>query len=412
MSIPAHSDFTLQNLPFGIFTARGFTKRVGVAIGDQIVDLDALQQNGLLDHPALPQGIFRNEVLNPYMAMGRSVWSYVRHRLTELLSQGNSEMSSISGDFLLAQADATMHMPVRVGDYTDFYSSKEHATNVGIMFRGKENALMPNWTHMPVAYHGRSSSIEVSGTPVRRPWGQLLPAGEETPTVGPSKLLDMEVEMAFLVGKENALGQPVPVKEAEEHIFGMLLFNDWSARDIQKWEYVPLGPFLGKNFASTVSPWVVPMDALKPFRVASPVHEREPLPYLQGNDNRSYDIHIEAFLAPKDGEEVRICQTNHKYLYWTLEQQLAHHTLNGCNLKIGDMCASGTISGPTQDSFGSLMELTWKGENPITLADGSQRKFLQDGDRLVLRAYAEKDGVRVGFGEVSSEILPALDLSF
>ena len=288
------------------------------------------------------------------------------------------------------QSEITMHMPVQVGDYTDFYSSLEHATNVGIMFRGKDNALMPNWKHIPVGYHGRASSIVVSGTPIHRPKGQMLPQGAEKPVFGASRLLDIELEMAFIVGKSNELGTSVPVTEAEDHIFGMVIFNDWSARDIQKWEYVPLGPFLGKSFASSVSPWVVTMDALQPFKVKSPEQDVEVLPYLKGHEKGSYDIQLEAWLTPEGGSANKICSSNHKYLYWTMAQQLAHHTINGCNLRVGDMCASGTISGPTPDSYGSMLELSWRGENPIQLSDGTSRKFLQDHDTMTLKAYAEK----------------------
>lgn len=409
LEIPEDSDFSIYNLPYGIFSVNGGKKKAGIAIGEYIIDLNRLQDYSLLEHSMLDREIFLSDSLNPFIASGKSVWTYVRERVTELLTDSNSPLIKMQTEVLIPQSEVKMHLPVQIGNYTDFYSSLEHAINVGIMFRGKENALMPNWKHMPIAYHGRASSIIPSGIPIHRPRGQMMPPDAESPVFAASKLLDIELEMAFVVGKENELGNSVAVKEAEDHIFGMVIFNDWSARDIQKWEYVPLGPFLGKNFASSVSPWIVTMDALQPFKVESPKQDVEIVPYLKGNKDASYDIQLEAWLMPEGGENTLITKSNHKYLYWTMEQQLAHHTINGCNMRIGDLCASGTISGKTPDSYGSLLELTWRGEKPITLADGTQRKFLEDYDQVTLKAYAEKGGKRVGFGQVQTKILPAKD---
>jgi fumarylacetoacetase len=403
IDIPSNSDFTINNLPFGIFSTKGGNKKAGVAIADQIIDLAALQKSGALDALKLPVGIFEKEMLNDFISLGRPVWRALRAKLQELISADNSDLEKC----LVSQKDATMHMPVRVGDYTDFYSSMEHATNVGIMFRGKDNALMPNWKHIPVGYHGRSSSIIVSGEPFHRPKGQVVPKDSETPVFSESKLLDIELEMAFIAGKSTKLGESVSTTNAEEHIFGMVLFNDWSARDIQKWEYVPLGPFLGKSFASSISPWIVTLDALEAFKVDAPKQDPEVLPYLKYEGKKAYDIKLEVFLKPEGGEEQLISASNHKYLYWTIVQQLAHQTINGCNINVGDLYGSGTISGPTKDSYGSLLELTWRGENPIKLKDGSERKFLQDFDTITIRGFCEKEGNRIGFGEVTTQILPA-----
>ena len=300
-----------------------------------------------------------------------------------------------------------MLLPVKIGDYTDFYSSIEHATNVGKMFRDPENALLPNWRHLPVGYHGRASSIVVSDTPIHRPKGQFKDANMEKPAFGPSRSMDFELELAFITGKSTQLGESIATQEAEDYIFGMVLFNDWSARDIQAWEYVPLGPFLGKNFGSSISAWVVPLEALEPFRLAGPVQEPEVLPYLFCSKAHNFDIQLEVWLKPDGKEASKICTSNFKYMYWNMAQQLAHHTVNGCNVNIGDVMASGTISGPTEDSFGSLLELSWKGTRPLTLATGESRTFIQDNDTVVMRGYSEEDGIRVGFGEVRGKLLPA-----
>ncbi|ANQ50509.1 fumarylacetoacetase [Flammeovirga sp. MY04] len=401
VDVPEGSDFPIQNLPYGIFSTNDQPqKRVGVAIGHQILDLEkAAKHLSIAD-----KSVFSSEVLNDFMALGKEVHQSVRTELFDLLSEGNT---TIDASYLVNQSDATLYIPIQIGDYTDFYSSEEHATNVGIMFRGKDNALMPNWKHIPVGYHGRASSIVVSGTDLHRPKGQKMPPNADAPVYGPSSRMDIELEMAFVVGKSTALGDTVEAEEAEDYIFGMMLFNDWSARDIQKWEYVPLGPFLGKNFGSTVSPWVVTMEALAPFRVAGPEQSPTPLPYLQTSGPRAFDIQLEVSLQPEGLAPQVICNSNFKYLYWSMSQQLAHQTVNGCNLNVGDMCASGTISGPTKDSFGSLLELTWNGTEPITLSDGSQRTFLEDNDTIIMKGWCEKDGLRIGFGEATGKILPS-----
>jgi fumarylacetoacetase len=407
LPISPDSDFSIHNLPFGIFSTEGTLPRTGVAIGDQVIDLFRLSEHGFFEGLVNDPSVFTRPSLNALIGLGKSVTSELRHRLQSALCEESSKLSTFRSEILVPQAEAIMHLPVEVGDYTDFYSSIEHATNVGKMFRDPENALLPNWRHIPVGYHGRASSIVVSGTPLHRPKGQVLPKGERQPVYQPSARLDFELEMAFIIGKENPLGEPVSTAEAEDYIFGMVLFNDWSARDIQKWEYVPLGPFLGKNFGSSVSPWVVTMDALEPFRVAGPEQEPEVLPYLQYQGAKNYDIALQVGLQPDGGEETVICHSNYKYMYWNMAQQLAHHTVNGCNLRIGDMLASGTISGKSEDSYGSMLELSWAGSKTIALKGGGTRKFIQDGDTVIMRGHAEKDGKRVGFGEVSGKVLPA-----
>lgn len=411
VNVPENSDFPIQNIPFGIFTNKDKSPRACSRIGDFVIDLAALAEFGFFDTLGFDTSTLSSAVLNDFIALGKPVTNAVRERVGELLSKDNKELSEHAKAVevcLIPIAEATMLLPVQIGDYTDFYASKEHATNVGTMFRDPKNALLPNWLHLPVGYHGRSSSVIVSGTSIRRPKGQMIPNGEELPVYGPCRLLDFELEMAFIVGKPNALGEPVDIKDAAEHIFGMVLFNDWSARDIQKWEYVPLGPFLGKNFASSISPWIVTMEALAPFRCESPTQEPTPLPYLRGLKDASYDIHLAAAIQTKDGAEKVVTNSNFKYMYWTMEQQLAHHTVNGCNMQVGDMCGSGTISGPTPDSYGSMLEISWRGTKPVDMPDGTQRKFINDGDTVKMYGYCEKDGVRIGFGEVSTEVLPAI----
>jgi len=415
VDVPPHNDFPIQNLPFGLFrshtSAVQSSARVGVAIGHYVLDLQALQELDYFhDLPLRDASVFSRPVLNDFIALGRPVWQAVRWRLSELLRSDNPALRDQfdhRGQVLKYQSEVEMLMPLQVGDYTDFYSSIEHATNVGKMFRDPANALLPNWRHLPVGYHGRSSSIVVSGTPVRRPRGQRKPADAENPLFGPTQQLDFEMETAFVIGQNTNLGASIPIHEAEAHIFGMLLFNDWSARDIQSWEYVPLGPFLGKNFASSISPWVVTLDALEPFRVAGPAQEPPVLPYLQTEGPHHFDIHLEVLIKPDKGTEKRVCRSNFRHLYWSMNQQLAHHTVNGCNVRVGDLCASGTISGTTPDSFGSLLELSWKGTQSIPMDDGSERQFLQDHDTVIMRGYAEKNGLRIGFGEVKGKILPA-----
>jgi fumarylacetoacetase len=404
------SHFPIQNLPFGIFsTADDPMPRTGVAIGEHILDIRLIEHAGLLILPELRgMPLFGGSTLNPFMAAGPKAWRTVRARISNLLTASNDELRSaeILGHALVLQRHARMYVPADIGDYTDFYSSREHATNVGTMFRGAENALMPNWLHLPVGYHGRSSSIVIDGTPVVRPAGQVKP-DDGPPEHAPSAQLDIELEMGFLVGPGNPLGTPIPVDRAEEHIFGLVLVNDWSARDIQKWEYVPLGPFLGKNFATTVSPWVVVLDALAPFRVQGPVQDPEPLPYLRSIGRRGFDIELEVLLRP-DGTATydNIIQSNARFLYWDIRQQLAHHTVNGCNTRSGDLMASGTISGPTPESFGSLLERTWRGTNPLRLSNGAERRFLEDGDSVILTGAARGPHYNVGFGQAEGTVAP------
>lgn len=413
IDIPPHSDFPIQNLPFGVFETDERGTRVGVAIGEYVLDLYAVAQYGFFDDLGLGAAqpkVFRRRTLNAFIRLGQPVWQAVRQRVSELLRHDNPSLRNneeAMRNCLLRQREVRMLRPIKPHNYTDFYSSIEHATNVGTMFRDPANALLPNWRHIPIGYHGRTSSIVVSGTPIRRPNGQRKAPDAVAPTFGPSQQLDFELEVAFVVGEGTTMGETVPVAEAEDHIFGLLLFNDWSARDIQSWEYVPLGPFLGKNFGSSVSPWVVTMDALEPFRVSGPEQEPQPLPYLQLDGDHNFDIQLEVLLQPKDGPEAVICHSNFRYMYWNMAQQLAHHASNGCPIEVGDLYASGTISGPTPDSYGSMLELSWRGTKPLHLPNGSERKFLQDGDTVIMRGYAEKDGLRIGFGEVRGTVLPA-----
>jgi fumarylacetoacetase len=409
IEVAKESDFPIQNLPFGIFKTRYLTAVAGVAIGNYVVDLVYLHEHGFLDGLGLPSGIFNQRYLNDFFALGRKHCGEVRARISELLQSDNSELQANKPAreiAMIKSEEVQMLMPVRVGNYSDFYSSEEHATNVGSMFRDPKNALLPNWKHMPVAYHGRASSIVVSGTPIRRPKGQIKDAGSDVPHYGPTNRLDLEVEMAFITCRENKLGQPVTVVEAEDYIIGFVLFNDWSARDIQQWEYVPLGPFLGKNFASSISPWVVTMDALEPFRVDGPEQLPHVLPYLATDGPNNFDVTLEALIQTDNEKPTTICRTNFKYMYWNVLQQLAHHTVNGCNLQVGDMYASGTISGPSPGSYGSLLELSWNGQRPLHIGK-EERTFLHDGDTVILRGFALKDNVRIGFGECSGKVLPA-----
>ena len=410
LDIPENSDFPIHNLPFGVFMAKDDHISIGTRIGDYAIDLGALHQLGYFEGIILPEDVFLQDTLNDFITLGKPTCRQVRNRIAEIFDvnnptlQGNVEQRDI---ILFAVEEVQMLMPVFIQDYTDFYSSREHAFNVGTMFRGADNALMPNWLHLPVGYHGRSSSIIVSGENIRRPMGQSKPADADAPVFGPSKLLDFELEMAFITTDGKALGDRITTEEAEDYLFGMVVFNDWSARDLQAWEYVPLGPFLGKNFASSMSAWVVTFDALEPYRVEKPKQDPEPLPYLQCANNTSYDIKLEVYIQPEGGEESLVCESNHKYLYWTMVQQLAHHTVNGCNINAGDLMASGTISGPTPKNYGSMLELSWRGAKSITLSDGSERKFIQDGDTVIMRAFCDNGGKRMGFGEVRSKVLPA-----
>ena len=411
IEVDAQSDFPIQNLPFGIFETDKRRPRAGVAIGNFIVDLVRLHREGFL--PMLDDQVakcFRQSTLNDFIGLGKQITCMVRERVGDLLDSQNSELRDDEvrrKSILVPMEEARMLTPVKIGDYTDFYSSKEHATNVGSMFRDPEHALLPNWTHLPVAYHGRASSIVPSGVPIRRPQGQVMPPGATSPEFAPTACLDFELEVAFITGQATELGEAVSVQDAEAHIFGFVLFNDWSARDIQKWEYVPLGPFLGKSFGSSISPWVVTIEALEPFRTKGP--EQLPvLPYLKSEGNKNYDLYLEVGIVTPNGDYNLVCESNLKYLYWNVCQQLAHQTINGCNINVGDLYASGTISGPTPRSWGSMLELTWNGTKPIQLKDGSERKYLQDGDTVVMKGFGVKNGYRIGFGELRTFILPAL----
>lgn len=404
INIPVHSDFSIHNLPFGIFSTKGSAPRVGVAIGEHVLDLKAVVDLGFLN---ISPEVVAQPSLNAFIALGKQTTKTVRQVLQQWLQQEDSLLYAHPNLFYL-QKEVKMHLPVEVGDYTDFYSSIEHATNVGSMFRDPNNALLPNWKHLPVGYHGRASSIILSGTDIYRPKGQLLPEGAAQPVFQPTAKLDFELEMAFIVGKENPLGTTISTAQAEEYIFGMVLFNDWSARDLQKWEYVPLGPFLAKSFASSISPWVVPLEALEPFRVNGPKQVPAVLPYLQFEGKKNYAIELTVDLQTPDGITHPLVQSNYRYMYWNMVQQLAHHSSNGCNIRVGDMMASGTISGKTKNSFGSLLELSWGGKRPLKLKNGMERCFLEDGDRISMHAFAEKEGKRIGFGEVTTKIYPAL----
>ena len=408
VDIEPNSDFPIQNLPFGAFSHKD-NSRCGVALGKYIIDLNELQKAGLLEN--LPEGIFNKETLNDFVALGKETTRNVRNRIAELFDVINQELqknNALLVRVLILQSEVTMLMPVKIGDYTDFYSSREHATNVGTMFRDPNNALFPNWLHLPVGYHGRASSIITSGQEIYRPKGQQRPNPEEPPVYGPCRLLDFELEMGFITHQGKDMGDTISIDEAEDYIFGMVVFNDWSARDIQKWEYIPLGPFLAKNFASCISPWIVTLDALEPYRCESPEQVHEPLPYLKPKSNKaSFDINLEAIIKPENKTESRVSLSNFKYMYWSMAQQLAHHTVNGCNVNVGDMMASGTISGPTKDSYGSMLELSWQGKNPVLLNDGEERKFIKDYDTVIMRAHCDNGEVRIGFGEVSTKVLPA-----
>ncbi|TLP80202.1 fumarylacetoacetase [Maribacter sp. ACAM166] len=404
VSVPKDSDFSIYNLPYGIFSLDENTLKVGMAIGKQIVDLSAVADLGLLEVNSF---YFRQSTLNEFIGLGKELTNKVRLDVQRLLVLENSPLKN-HPEVFIAQREVRMHLPVRIGDYTDFYSSIEHATNVGKMYRDPENALLSNWRHIPVGYHGRASSVVVSGTSIHRPMGQVKQKDASEPTFKASESLDFELEMGFVIGKNTKLGERISTKNAGEHIFGLVLFNDWSARDIQKWEYVPLGPFLGKSFGSSMSPWIVTIEALEPFKVSGPSQQPEVLSYLKCDGNQNYDIQLEVGMAPKDSNETVISTSNFKYMYWNMIQQLAHHTVNGCNVNVGDVMASGTISGKDEKSYGSLLEISWGGKKPFEMKDGSTRTFIEDYDTITMRGFAEKKGVRVGFGEVSGTILPSV----
>ena len=412
LDVPRDSHFPIQNLPFGVFQPKQAKPRVGVAIGDLIVDLSVLEELGHFRSAEFrDRNVFSGDSLNAFLALGRPAWRKAREIVQHLLSNETPTLrddAELRARVFHAQKDVLMKLPVRIGNYTDFYSSYHHAHNVGTMLRGPENALMPNWKWLPVAYHGRASSVVISGTDVRRPSGQTRPPDASAPVFGASKSFDYELEMAFLIGPGNSLGEPVPIDRAMDHIFGLVLMNDWSARDIQAWEYQPLGPFLAKNFCTSISPWVVTLEALEPFRKPLPMQDPEPLPYLRYKDDFTFDIRLEAALQSSSMEAPHIItRTNFQNLYWSIAQQLAHHTVSGCNLQPGDLLASGTISGPTEDSRGCMLELTWRGANPLELPNGETRKWLQDGDTLSITGWCEGDSYRVGFGQVSGHVLPA-----
>ena len=409
LDIKSNSDFSIYNIPFGVIE---YNQQIKVAsrIGDFAIDLASLFEAELLQGLGFDKSDFTSHRLNDMMKKGKKATSALRLRIQELLTEGNDELSTneeLKEKVLLPILEVEMKMPIEIGDYTDFYSSIEHATNVGTMFRDPANALLPNWKYIPVGYHGRASSIILSGQEIHRPKGQQKPKEDEPPVFGPCKLLDFELEMGFVTFEGKPLGESISTKEADDYIFGMVLFNDWSARDIQKWEYVPLGPFLAKNFASSMSAWIVTLDALEPFRVEGPKQEPTVFPYLEYSGNKNIDINLEVQIQPEGKGATTVCKSNYKHMYWNQNQQLAHHTVNGCDIHAGDLYASGTISGPTKDSYGSMLELSWKGTNPIKLDDGSERKFIQDHDTVIMKGHCEKNGVKVGFGAVSAKILPA-----
>ena len=408
LEMPVDTDFPIQNIPFGVFLTKENVVTVGTRIGDFAIDLGALQQLNYFKGIELTDDMFLQDTLNDFISDGKKTWRLVRNRIADIFDEKNPKLRDNKKDkdiVIFKMKDVEMQLPVLIGDYTDFYSSKEHATNVGKMFRDSENPLLPNWLHIPLGYHGRSSTIIPSGIPVNRPMGQILPNGETTPVFGPSRMIDFELEIAFITTDTNVMGENIPINEAEDYIFGMVLMNDWSARDIQKWESVPLGPFLSKNFATSISPWIITMDALEPFRTKSPKQDPAPFPYLQQKGKHNFDINLDVSIQTENGNSTVVTRSNFKYIYWSMCQQLTHHTSNGCRVNSGDMMGSGTISGPTPDSYGSMLELTWGGENPIKLNDGTERKFINDGDTVIMKGFCKNNGVRIGFGEVCSKLL-------
>ena len=408
IEIPKNSDFSIYNLPFGIFSTNKNSKRVGVAIGNNIIDILACNELDIFKDLNINNNVFENNFLNDFINLGKNTTNKVREIIQQQLTNESSKIK-MSSVVIIPMNEAEMHLPVKVGDYTDFYSSIEHATNIGSMFRDPSNPLLPNWKHLPVGYHGRASSIIVSGIDIFRPQGQVMPVDSDKPVFTSSKRIDFELEMGYIIGKQSPLGSSITTDDADNYIFGKVLFNDWSARDIQKWEYVPLGPFLGKSFASSISPWVVTIEALDNFRVAGPIQNPQVLDYLKFNGLKNYDINLSVSILPeKTNIETIVCKSNFKYMYWNMSQQIAHHTINGCNLNVGDMMASGTISGKSKDSYGSMLELSWGGKKNIELNDGSSRTFIEDYDSVIMRGYCEKDNIRVGFGEVKSKLLPSI----
>jgi fumarylacetoacetase len=409
LEVPTNSDFPIQNIPFGVFLTKENVVTVGTRIGDFAIDLGALQQLNYFEGIELTDDMFLQDTLNDFISDGKKTWRLVRNRIADIFDERNPKLRDKLKDkdiVIFNIEEVEMQLPVLIGDYTDFFSNKEHANNIGKIIEKTEDPLFPNWLHIPVAYHGRSSTIIPSGIPVHRPLGQTLPHGETTPVFGPSRSVDFELETAFITTDANIMGENIPINEAEDYIFGMVLMNDWTARDLQKWESVPLGPFLSKNFATSISPWIITMDALEPFRTKGPKQDPAPFPYLQLKGKNTFDIHLEVGIQPENKVETIVSKSNFKYMYWSMSQQLAHHTSNGCRVNSGDMMGSGTISGPTPDSFGSMFELSWGGKNPIKLHDGTERKFINDGDTVIMKGFCKNNGVRIGFGEVSSKLLP------
>lgn len=409
LDIPVDSDFPIQNIPFGVFLTRDDIITIGTRIGDYAIDLGALHQLGYFENIPLTDDIFLQDSLNDFISDGKKTWRLVRNRIAEIFDEKNDSLKNNQADrnvVLFTLDEIEMQNPVQIGDYTEFFTSKEHAINLGKMFRKEGNLLPSNWYYMPTAYHGRSSSIVPSGIPVHRPKGQLLPEGSEIPVFDASKEVDFETQMAFITTDANLLGEPIPVEEAEDYIFGMVMFNDWSARDIQKWEYHPFGPFLGKNFASSVSPWIVTIDALEPFRASGPKPEKEVMPYLKYLENKSFDINLEISLQTESGDKNFLSSTNFKDLYWNMSQLLAHHTSNGCPVNSGDMMATGSISGSKKENFGSMLELSWNGTEPVSLKDGSTRQFIEDNDTVIIKGFCKNEQTRIGFGEINTKLLP------
>ncbi|MBH75693.1 MAG: fumarylacetoacetase [Flavobacteriales bacterium] len=398
-------DFPIQNIPFGVFKTNQNDFHIATIIGETVISIKNLEKEGYFNKIDLAEHTFQEPNLNKFLEHDKSIWRKVRNKIAEIFDIKNNFKSKILNQNILFNKNIEMVLPVKIGDYTDFYSSKDHATNVGKMFRDPENALLPNWLHIPVGYHGRSSSIVISGTDVKRPSGQILNKESNKPIFSKSKLLDFELEMAFITGKSNKLGESIDIEKAEDYIFGLCLFNDWSARDIQKWEYVPLGPFLGKSFNSSISPWIVTLDALEPFRIAGEKQVPEVLDYLKFNGDKNFNVELEVQIKSLDSEPTTVSKSNFKYMYWNMAQQLTHHAINGCNIKAGDLMASGTISGPNKSEFGSMLEISWAGKESIYLNNGEERKFLKDGDTVIMKGYSQNKDIRIGFGKLSNKII-------
>jgi len=407
IKIDKNSDFSIHNLPFGVYSTESKNKKIGIAIGDMVLNLEGVNKLGVFDGLNIGSNVFVSNYLNDFISLGKKTTIKVREIVQKELCNASSVLRNDNSIFV-KQKDVTMHMPVKIGDYTDFYSSIEHATNIGTMFRDPKNALLPNWKHLPVGYHGRASSIILSGQNIYRPKGQVMLIDNTVPSFQESSRVDFELEMGFIIGKSTNLGESVSAEEAENFIFGKVLFNDWSARDIQKWEYVPLGPFLAKSFASSISPWVVTLEALEPFKTNGPIQDPEVLPHLATKGAKNYDINLEVLIQPEEENEKIVSKSNFKLMYWNMCQQVAHHTSNGCNMNIGDMMASGTISGKDPDSYGSMLELSWAGSKPVSLNNGDFRKFIEDNDTVIMRGYCQKESIRVGFGEVKTKLLKSL----